>query len=131
MERIAISAVCCTGAKKPVAKGGLKVSKPRAKAGGLGVKKMTTKVDDSLFEQAPAEPVVAAPAAPTLVRSPVCVCLVNTKESILQTDDVSRYRLYISLQVIARVFALSSRTYFVSCCGGAIMLGESLSSCSC
>ena len=67
MDRLAISAVCCAGAKKPVAKGGLKVSKPRAKAGGLGVKKMTTKVDDSLFEQAPAEPVAAAPAAPTLV----------------------------------------------------------------
>ena len=66
---IAISAVCFAGVKKPVAKGGLKVSKPRAKAGGLGVKKMATKVDDSVFEQAPAEPVVAALAAPTLVRS--------------------------------------------------------------
>lgn len=29
--------------------------KPAAKKGGLGVSKMTTKVDDSLFEQAPAE----------------------------------------------------------------------------
>lgn len=29
--------------------------KPAAKTGGLGVKKMATKADDSIFEQAPAE----------------------------------------------------------------------------
>lgn len=50
--------------------------KPAAKSGGLGVKKMTSKVDDSLFEQAPAEePVPAATLsalAPTLsVRIPL------------------------------------------------------------
>lgn len=54
--------------KKAAAKAPLKVSKPRTKAGGLGVKKMTTKVDDSVFEQAPAEPVIIAPA-PHLVRA--------------------------------------------------------------
>ena len=38
----------------------------KKKAGGLGVTKMTTKVDDSLFEQAPAAPppVLPASAAP-------------------------------------------------------------------
>ena len=40
-------------AKKPAAKPG----------GGLGVKRMTTKVDDSLFEQAPAEEAPPPPAA--------------------------------------------------------------------
>ena len=35
--------------------------KPAAKSGGLGVKKLATKVDDSLFDQKPAEPVAPVP----------------------------------------------------------------------
>jgi hypothetical protein len=54
--------------KRPAGKGPLKISKPKSKAGGLGVKKMT-KVDDSLFEQAPEE-AAAAPAPVAMVPSP-------------------------------------------------------------
>ena len=39
--------------------------KPGAKAGGLGVKKLATKADAALFEQAPAEP---EPKVPLHVR---------------------------------------------------------------
>ena len=50
---------------RPAAKG-------KARGGGLAVKKMAAKVDDSIFEQAPAEPVPAVPLPATLVRSYVC-----------------------------------------------------------
>lgn len=39
--------------------------RPTGKAGGLGVKRMATKVDESLFDQAPEE---AAPAPTPVVR---------------------------------------------------------------
>ena len=39
--------------------------RPGAKAGGLGVKKLATKADAALFEQAPAEP---EPKVPLHVR---------------------------------------------------------------
>ncbi len=48
---------CCTGRL-------ISAKKPAGKL-GLGVKKLDTKVDDSMFEQAPSEPPVAAPAKPT------------------------------------------------------------------
>ena len=70
--RVLTSRVCTAAARKPTAAkprfGAVK--KPPAKSGGgLGVKKMTTKVDDSLFDQAPAAeapPKPAAAAAATL-----------------------------------------------------------------
>ncbi len=43
--------------------------KPAAKSGGLGVKKMTTKVDDSLFDQAPSEDPAPAAALSALAPS--------------------------------------------------------------
>ena len=56
---------CAAARKPPAAKprfGGAK--KPGAgKAGGLGVRRMTAKVDDALFEQAPAEEAPPAAAA--------------------------------------------------------------------
>lgn len=47
----------------------MRLGKPKAKAGGLGVKKMTTKADDSLFDQAPA--VAAAPPTPPSAKVPL------------------------------------------------------------
>ena len=54
--------------RRPAAKGPLRISKPKAKGGGLGVKKMTTKVDDSLYDQAPAEAAIAPPPPVAVVR---------------------------------------------------------------
>lgn len=57
-------------AARPAAKSRLLASRKPGVAGGkpggggLGVKKMAVKVDDSLFEQAPEEDAVPAPAAP-------------------------------------------------------------------
>lgn len=57
----------CVAARKPSgARAPLRI-KPKAKGGGLGVKKMTTKVDDSLFDQAPAEAVIAPPPPVAMV----------------------------------------------------------------
>lgn len=39
--------------------------KPSAKVGGLGVKKLVTKVDNSLFEQAPAAAPAPVPVGPS------------------------------------------------------------------
>ena len=59
----------CAAVRRPAGKGPLKLSKPKAKGGGLGVKKMTTKVDDSLFDQAPVEAVIAPPPPVAMVSS--------------------------------------------------------------
>ena len=50
--------------------------KPAAKSGGLGVKKLATKVDDSLFDQKPAEPVAPVPvgAGSTASEGPYLAC---------------------------------------------------------
>jgi len=53
-------------AKRPTGKGPLRISKPKSKAGGLGVKK-AAKVDDSLYDQAPEETAAAAPPPVALV----------------------------------------------------------------
>ena len=42
--------------------------KPTGRAGGLGVKKMSKQVDESLFDQAPEE---QAPPAPAAVQQPM------------------------------------------------------------
>ena len=63
----AAAAAAAAPAPRPVARpaaAGKKVlapRKPAAKSGGLGVKKLATKVDDSLFDQKPAEPVAPVP----------------------------------------------------------------------
>ena len=54
-----------SAARKAASKGPMRLGKPKAKAGGLGIKKATAKVDDSVFEQAPE--VVATPATPPKV----------------------------------------------------------------
>lgn len=54
--------------------------RPGAKSGGLGVKKMTTKVDDSLFDQKPAE---APPPPPATAPSP--------KEGTSASSEPSRF----------------------------------------
>ena len=76
---IAESACLRAAVRKPPA-GKPRFAAPKkagAKAGGLGVKKMTTKVDDSVFEQAPVEdpPPAAALSAlgPTLSVRPDAV----------------------------------------------------------
>lgn len=57
--------MCCVSGAKPAAPRAApkprvgSARRPTGKSGGLGVKKMATKVDESLFDQAPEE---AAPA---------------------------------------------------------------------
>lgn len=61
VEAMHIKSLLVVTVRRPAGKGPLRISKPKAKGGGLGVKKMTTKVDDSLYDQAPAEAAIAPP----------------------------------------------------------------------
>jgi hypothetical protein len=76
---------CAALRKPPVAKPRFAApKKPAVKSGGLGVKKMTTKVDDSLFEQAPMDD--PPPAAALSALSPslsVSQCLTEVPAMLL------------------------------------------------
>lgn len=78
LELLSVSVV-----RRPAGKGPLRVSKPKAKGGGLGVKKMTTKVDDSLFDQAPAEAVIAPPPPVPVVRPSLLICYLSAESGYL------------------------------------------------
>ena len=94
---VAEGAYSCAAVRKPPS-GKPKFGAPKkagAKLGGLGVKKMTTRVDDSVFEQAPVEdpPPAAALSAlgPTLsVRPNAMQCLSPQQTQALLQQSQTR-----------------------------------------